>query len=171
MLDTPIDFARLFEAVYEQRSIDDKSVHGVAHWKQVEYNGLFLADVNGADVDVIRLFAIFHDSRRVSDGYDESHGALGAELARQWRGKYYEIDDERFEQLYRACKEHTTTHFTGDITIDTCFDADRLDLARVEIIPDPEKMATAAGTKIAALGRKMGISCLEYREWIRKLVW
>lgn len=170
MIEDTIDFAKLQEAVYEQRSFDDASVHGVSHWKQVEYNALLLAKMNGADVTVVRLFAIFHDSRRVDDGYDEEHGPRGAELAKEWRGKYYELDDERFEMLYRACKEHTTTRSTGNVTIDTCFDADRLDLPRVLILPDPDRLATNAGKKIATLGRKLGIRCEEYREWIRNLV-
>lgn len=170
MLDTPIDFVALQDAVYEQRCIPETSVHGVEHWKQVERNALLLAKMTGADVTVVRLFAIFHDSRRFDDGYDEEHGTRGAELAKEWRGKYYELDDARFELLYRACREHTTTHRVGEPTIDTCFDADRLDLARVLIIPAPEKMATAAGAKIAALGRKQKISARAYRDWLKTLV-
>lgn len=34
-------------------------------------------------------------------------------------------------------------------TIDACFDADRLDLGRVGITPDPEKMATERGKELA----------------------
>ena len=34
-------------------------------------------------------------------------------------------------------------------TIDACFDADRLDLGRVGIDPDPERMATERGKEIA----------------------
>ena len=36
-------------------------------------------------------------------------------------------------------------------TIDACFDADRLDLGRVNITPDPEKMATEKGKELANL--------------------
>lgn len=169
MVESTIDFARLQEAVYEQRCIDDASVHGVAHWKQVEYNGLLLAKSTGADITVVRLFAIFHDSRRFDDGYDEEHGARGAELAKEWHGKYYELDDARFDLLYRACKEHTTTPKVGEPTIDTCFDADRLDLARVFIIPDPDRMATHVGAKIAVCAKKEKIAAEVYRDWIRNL--
>ena len=34
-------------------------------------------------------------------------------------------------------------------TIDACFDADRLDLWRVRIIPDPARLATEKGKEIA----------------------
>ena len=42
-------------------------------------------------------------------------------------------------------RDSTTTLRTGNSTIDTCFDADRLDLERVGIIPYPNKMATSKG--------------------------
>ena len=38
----------------------------------------------------------------------------------------------------------------GEPTIDACFDADRLDLGRVGITPDPNKMATAKGKELAS---------------------
>lgn len=38
---------------------------------------------------------------------------------------------------------------TGDPTIDACFDADRLDLGRVGIIPDPGRLATEKGKELA----------------------
>ena len=52
--------------------------------------------------------------------------------------------------LCKACELHTVCHSTGNPTIDTCFDADRLDLMRVGITPDPEKMATERGKFYAA---------------------
>ena len=39
---------------------------------------------------------------------------------------------------------------TGNPTIDACFDADRLDLGRVNTTPDPAKMATAKGKELAS---------------------
>ena len=38
---------------------------------------------------------------------------------------------------------------TGNPTIDCCIDADRLDLPRVGITPDPERMLTEAGKLLA----------------------
>lgn len=42
-----------------------------------------------------------------------------------------------------------TTWRTEDATVNACFDADRLDLGRVGITPDPDKMATAQGRIMA----------------------
>ncbi|MBR1788152.1 MAG: hypothetical protein IJ762_03025 [Bacteroidaceae bacterium] len=43
-------------------------------------------------------------------------------------------------------------HRTGNITVDICFDADRLDLTRVGITPNPRRMATSLGARLAAEG-------------------
>ena len=59
------------------------------------------------------------------------------------------LSDQQFETLQKAIRLHTSTHCTGDPTIDACFDADRLDLGRVNITPDPEKMASAKGKELA----------------------
>lgn len=41
---------------------------------------------------------------------------------------------------------HTLRHKTEDATVNACFDADRLDLGRVGITPNPDKMAVCTGT-------------------------
>ncbi len=89
-----VDFAALEDYVYANRLIDEESVHGLSHWHQVEFNGLLLSRKTHADELIVRLFALFHDSRRVHDGYDERHGANGAEFAESLRGKLFELDDE-----------------------------------------------------------------------------
>lgn len=165
-----IDFAALMNFVFESR-LYESDVHGIVHWHQVEYNGMLLAKKTGADMDVVRLFAIFHDSRRFDDGYDREHGARGAEFAKLCREeKRFEIDDERFELLYKACELHTIQPRTGIVTVDTCFDADRLDLGRVGFPLNPEKMATDWGTKIAQKSLSSGYSVFRMREWIRSLI-
>ena len=37
---------------------------------------------------------------------------------------------------------------TGDITVNICFDSDRVDLLRVGILPVPERMATKQGAEL-----------------------
>ena len=165
-----IDFAALMNFAFENR-LYESEVHGIEHWHQVEYNGLLLAKKTGADIDVVRLFAIFHDSQRLDDAYDREHGARGAEFAQRCREeKLFELDDERFGWLYDACRLHTIQPRMGIITIDTCFDADRLDLGRVGFPLDPKKMATEWGAKIAQKSLTSGYSVFHMREWIRKLV-
>ena len=103
-----------------------------------------LAEHTGANKRVIQLFSLFHDSRRYSENLDPKHGPRGAELASQLRDKYLSsLPEEEFELLYKACNDHTNVLNHEDITVQTCFDADRLDLARVGIIPDPKYLCTS----------------------------
>ena len=125
------------------------ALHGISHWERVERNGLQLATPE-CDVIVIRLFAYLHDSCRENDGYDEEHGPRAAKMIVGLRKTLLKgLSDQQFETLQKAIRLHTSTHCTGDPTIDACFDADRLDLGRVNITPDPEKMASAKGKELA----------------------
>ncbi len=125
-------------------------VHGVAHAKRVECLALMLAKTTNADVDVLIWFAYVHDCQRKGDGMDFNHGPEAAEYVNVIRHTYLkELDDNQITLLKTACRLHTSTHRTGESTIDTCFDADRLDLPRVGIDPDPRRMATTAGAKYA----------------------
>lgn len=150
-----IDFAFLKSKIKEQWRLSAHSVHGEDHWHQVMRNGLFLSKKTGADETVVKLFALFHDSCRLDDLYDGEHGSRSADLAEKWRGVYYELDDGRFRKLYHACRYHTHEHSAGDATIDTCYDADRLDLGRVGFILDPERFATPYGKKLAVLSHQV----------------
>ena len=132
----------ILKAILEDYSLPWDGDHGVAHWARVMENGLKLAEETGANVDIVRLFALFHDSRRVSEYTDHGHGLRGAELARELRGSLFQIPDHEFEILHQACAGHTDERTHPDITIQTCWDADRLDLGRVGIMPDPEWLCT-----------------------------
>jgi uncharacterized protein len=46
--------------------------------------------------------------------------------------------------LFTACVAHTNGSVEGDITVRTCWDADRLDLGRVGFVIDPQRLGTQA---------------------------
>ena len=124
--------------------------HGMSHWERVERNGLLLA-TDEVNKTVVRLFAYLHDKWRIDNGEDMQHGLRAAANLSKLRDTLLsELSDEEFDLLRKACELHTVCHRTGNITIDTCFDADRLDLPRVNITPDPKKMATERGAHYAA---------------------
>ncbi len=81
---------------------------------------------------------------RFVDGIDPGHGRRGADLARSLRGRVFDLDDTAFELLTEACETHTDGLREGDFTVRVCWDADRLDLGRCLIAPDPERLATPA---------------------------
>ena len=80
------NFDCLWQFVTKQFRSPKYSVHGPEHWRRVERNGLLLATRSGADIAVVRLFALFHDSRRQNDGRDDGHGTRGAEYAKTFHG-------------------------------------------------------------------------------------
>ena len=148
-----IDFHAVWECVTGQYHGDIVySVHGPSHWRRVEQNGLLLASRTGADPVVVRLFALFHDSCRSNEGTDDGHGARGAAYATKLRGSLYDLDDASFAVLEEACIWHTDRDFSDHPTIGTCWDADRLDLGRVGMIPNPNFMSTTFGKEIAHCG-------------------
>lgn len=129
--------------------------HGLPHWKRVERNAILLSLIErngklcfreGVNMKVVCLFAYLHDKCRFNNNTDWKHGERAAEMLHTIKDTLLkDLNDEEFLLLKQACKLHTTTHKTGNLTIDTCFDADRLDLKRVGIEPCPDKMATFFG--------------------------
>ncbi|MFO1021592.1 MAG: hypothetical protein U0903_12980 [Planctomycetales bacterium] len=134
----------LIESILKEYPLPWGGYHGVAHWGRVYENGMKLASKTGAKVEVVALFAVFHDSRRVNEGHDEEHGLRGAELAASQRNRFFELPDHYFRLLYKACEGHTHELTHPDVTIQTCWDADRLDLGRVGIVPHPSRLCTEA---------------------------
>ncbi len=137
-----IDERAILTAIRDQYALAWNGLHGISHWARVFENGMSIARKNGAAKDVLLLFALFHDACRINDGIDPGHGARGAKLAAAYRGLHFDIPDRKFELLYRACADHTKGLVEGDITLQTCWDADRLDLARAGILPSPDRMCT-----------------------------
>ena len=139
-----IDTVTIVAEILNGYALNPRGLHGVVHWARVMENGWRLAEITGADPDIVTLFALFHDSRRLNDGSDWGHGLRGANLAKRLHGSYFELDDTRFDLLYRACERHTEGTTDLDITVSTCWDSDRLDLGRVGIEPDLKYLCTDA---------------------------
>ncbi len=136
--------AELWIALRSVYLLDWHGIHGLAHWQRVRDNGLRLAAITGANPEVIKLFAFIHDIRRENDDRDPQHGARAAEWARLAVRHLIDLNDEDFEVLAYACAHHTDGTCHPDVTVCTCWDADRLDLDRVGIQPDPSRLCTTA---------------------------
>jgi uncharacterized protein len=134
----------LFKSIRAEYRLAWTGIHGVHHWARVLQNGLELAAITGANKDIVQLFAVFHDSRRINEDDDPDHGRRGAKFAGALRGKVFELNDKDFALLHVACADHTLGKTEGDLTVQTCWDADRLDLGRVGIMPEPRYLCTQA---------------------------
>jgi uncharacterized protein len=137
--------SQLLQAIRNQYRLSWNGCHGVAHWARVRENGLRIAaSTPGVNIQVVEFFAVFHDSRRQNEGWDQGHGQRGGELAKLLRGTLFEVTDEEFALLYNACRYHTDGKTEADPTVQACWDADRLDLARVGKMPNPKYLCTPA---------------------------
>ncbi len=133
----------LIRAILSRYALPWGGTHGAPHWARVLENGKRLSATTGAKIHIVELFAVFHDSQRVNEGFDDGHGGRGAKLARELHGLQCELNPKDLDLLIQACELHTEGYLEGDITVQTCWDADRLDLGRVRITPRTEKLCTA----------------------------
>jgi len=145
-------------AVRAQYRLDWDGIHGLAHWERVRENGLRLAGSTGARTDVVELFAYLHDACRHNDSRDPEHGPRGAGLAGRLAGNAFDMDAEGLALLVAACTGHTRGETAAEITVATCWDADRLDLARVGTTPRPERLCTDAARDPAIIAWASGRS-------------
>ena len=137
-----IDYPAIWSEVRSRFPCKLESIHGSEHWLRVEVVGLKIAHLlesggKYVDRDVVKLFVVLHDSCRLNDGSDPDHGRRAAIYAREMRGRLFDLDDARFELLFKALGAHADGFTSSDLTIGTCFDADRWDLRRFGITLDP----------------------------------
>ncbi len=147
----PIALKPVLQAILPEYCLPLDGPHGVLHWARVLENGLRLSEETGANARVVSLFAVFHDSRRINESSDHGHGTRGAKLAKKLLGEAFEIPDEEFKELYEACCQHTDVRHHSNVTIQTCFDSDRLDLGRVGMEPHPMFLNTDAAKNPAMI--------------------
>ena len=140
-----MDLRPILIAIASQYKLNPSGPHGLSHWGRVMENGHHLAEITGAGWTVVTLFALFHDACRWNDVADPGHGKRGAHLASTYfsENSMDDLNPDQLSLLIEACEFHTDGLTNGDITVQTCWDADRLDLARVGTIPHPERLCTA----------------------------
>ena len=73
---------KLIEKILQEYALPWRGTHGITHWARVLENARGLAQLTGADMQVVELFAVFHDSRRPQRGSGsrarQARGAVGA---------------------------------------------------------------------------------------------
>ena len=135
--------AGLLRTLQKAYQLSWHGIHGYSHWVRVHQNGLRLAGMTGASTDVVELFAYLHDSQRRNDSIDPDHGKRAADFIDSLKDVHVRLPDEELQLLKYACACHTDGLTEGDITVQTCWDADRLDLGRVGIRPDAQQLCTS----------------------------
>jgi uncharacterized protein len=126
------------------------ALHGETHSMRVAMNGLALAK-RDAKIDglTVLAFAILHDFMRFGDGTDLNHGERAAQWIDRLASQLSFLGANRLVELRLAVHAHAWGETTELPTIGACWDADRLDLWRCEMVPDPSLMSTRVGKDAA----------------------
>jgi uncharacterized protein len=138
----------LLDEVLAQFRISTDGVHGPSHWARVRHHGLAVGAEAGADLLVVELFAFLHDSQRVDEHEDRFHGDRAAEFAASMNHRYFDLQDTQLDKLVNAIRFHSDGDLHQCSTIQTCWDADRLDLGRVGIKPAARYLSPVAAKHI-----------------------
>ncbi len=138
----------LLKHIRDQFKIDWHGIHGANHWARVLHHGQRIAKAREADLLVVEVYAFLHDSCRLDDYRDPLHGERGAEFAYGVNGQFFHLDGKQLDSLCFAIKHHSGGDVSTNATIQSCWDADRLDLGRVGIIPSPRFLSEEASKLI-----------------------
>lgn len=131
-----------FRYLVQSHRLGHSGYHGKDHWQRVLINGRILAAATGANLKVVELFALIHDSRRENEDHDPEHGPRASVHAGGLRGTWFDATDVEMDLLREACRLHSDGLTSGDLTVRVCWDADRLDLGRVGIRPNATYLCT-----------------------------
>jgi uncharacterized protein len=135
----------IVQAAKAKFELDMRGIHGPSHWGRVAWHGRQLAQMMHEPPLMPALFGLLHDSCRSNEDDDAEHGARAEnfviELSHQ---REWPLDGPRTRLLRQACRDHSEGFTTGPTLVKICWDADRLDLGRVGITPDPRKLCTEA---------------------------
>lgn len=153
----PIENLRnVIDHVIDNFELDLKGIHGASHWARVAINGYILCQYHPEiDYRVTQAFAFLHDSKRTADGKsDIEHGAKAAEWITENRA-IINLSDSQVVLLTEACRGHTVEIFSDNITIQACWDADRLDIGRCKPYIDISFLGTSAAKKPEVMAAAM----------------
>ena len=125
----------------EHFRLDWTGIHGAPHWSRVRLNGLKLGNYYGVDTEVIGGLPSY-TTLNVVTMTKTAHGERAAVLADRLNKTYMKLSADRLLLLQTACMFHSDGEQLGDPTCMVCWDADRLDLGRVGIEPNPDKLCT-----------------------------
>ncbi len=139
---------KIVKKIKQQLKISPDSIHAESHWKRVAFFGEYIAKKEGLNTHLIKLFAYFHDSKRHNDSYDPKHGPRAAEYVKTFKLTELGLNEKEREQLIFACRYHTYEKKTEDRDILACWDSDRLDLPRIGITIDPDRLFTKTAQNI-----------------------
>jgi uncharacterized protein len=135
----------------EHFPLDRRGVHGPRHWNQVAVNAQRICRMKRLNPLSGAAFGWLHDIARQDEHEDPEHGPRAADLVEN-DPKAMEllrtILGKDLDKVLTAIRIHTEAQNHEDPLIGACLDADRLDLGRVGIRPNPKFFSTPEGIQI-----------------------
>lgn len=126
-----------FEYLVASHTLGHDGFHVRDHWLRVLQSAREIAAATGANLRVLELFAVLHDSQRENENHGPEHGHRAAAYAVELTGKWFELADDEMDLLIDACRFHSDGMTEAHLTVQACWDAGRLDLGRVGVRPSP----------------------------------
>ena len=155
----------------------DSKIHGVDHWARVCRFGEYLADrinLPPQYSECVTVFAWTHDLARYDDDGGREHAIAGAKYldkviptvfpllsgsqisiirtAIYYHSHGYAADEGQYAGWFDDLEGKKGTILD---TMACCWDADRLDLLRIGIEPDPYRMSTPYWEELLPLARRL----------------
>lgn len=157
-LDSTFNNKHILEYVISNFKLDIDGDHGLEHWERVYENCLKLASFYNISSEVFELFSLLHDSKREDEFRDIDHGKRAALLVKKLVfNNEIILSKEDTNRLIFACSNHTVPNkkakLYNDIVVQICFDADRLDIGRVGIVPEEKYFFTDYAKKLVLEGK------------------
>lgn len=129
--------------------LDHFGDHGFIHWMRVLFNGRLLASKTGANLKIVELFCLLHDTHRHDEWSDPEHGPRAADFVEKLFSQpenpfNVKLSENELGILLSALRYHTggMPCRSNGVTIGTCWDADRLDIDRVGLYPKSKYLST-----------------------------
>lgn len=134
-------------------------IHGVAHWSRVWHHGKDMAAKLDVNPRIPAWFAFLHDCKRQNDNLDPEHGTRAADFALMLRRQgILNLDNREFDALCFAMQKHSDGLTEAEMAVQVCWDADRLDLGRAGIVPDPQYLCTSVAQSADIIERAIALS-------------
>lgn len=141
-------YNHILELIVNDFKIDFFGDHGIKHWESVFKHSQILANHYEISSKVFELFALLHDSKREDEYQDINHGLRASVFVKELLvNDLIKLNKQDAERLIFACANHTVKNKTNplcdDLIVQICFDSDKLDLGRVWMTPDKNRMYTS----------------------------
>lgn len=149
--------------------LDINGVHGFGHWSRVIENAVDVAKSTGGSINVAIAFGFFHDIERYHDGDDPEHGGRAADLLIRSYSQSLGLTEGEFKDLCDACSDHNLIKSSENKNVGLCWDGDRLDLYRSQVIPLEGFLSCEYTRQEEVIAQGMNRSLSELPKWATEI--